>query len=129
MSENKRKKESLHGLLAGIIFWFVLWGITKIYGESLCPIKNLFGISCPGCGLTRGFICILKLDFYGAYRYNVLSIPLFVAISAYALLIISDLIFHKSNTEKADNFLGRKYMYLIYILVLCLSVYLNHKIV
>jgi len=42
-----------------------------------CFFRNIFGICCPGCGLTRAGIALLKLDFYQAFRYNVLLFILF----------------------------------------------------
>lgn len=45
-----------------------------------CPIKLITGLYCPGCGVTRMLIAILKGDFYGAFRYNPLlfiSLPFF----------------------------------------------------
>ena len=38
--------------------------------KTICIIKNLFGIDCAGCGATRMFGALLKLDFYQAFRYN-----------------------------------------------------------
>jgi hypothetical protein len=31
--------------------------------KSLCPIRNLYGIECPGCGLTRALFLLCKGDF------------------------------------------------------------------
>lgn len=38
-----------------------------------CPIKFLTGISCAGCGMTRAWSSVLKLDFAGAFYFH----PLF----------------------------------------------------
>ena len=38
-----------------------------------CPIKFLTGISCAGCGMTRAWIYVLKLDFPRAFQFH----PLF----------------------------------------------------
>ena len=38
-----------------------------------CPAKKLFGIDCPGCGLTRACLSALRLDFASAFEYH----PLF----------------------------------------------------
>lgn len=38
-----------------------------------CPYAYLFGISCPGCGMTRAFIALVHLDLRGAFHYH----PLF----------------------------------------------------
>lgn len=44
-----------------------------------CPIKKITGLYCPGCGITRMLLSLLKLDFYKAFRYNPLvfiSLPI-----------------------------------------------------
>ncbi len=38
-----------------------------------CPIRFFTGISCPGCGMTRAYFSLLRLDFIAAFRYH----PLF----------------------------------------------------
>ncbi|MFD1900312.1 DUF2752 domain-containing protein [Enterococcus termitis] len=40
---------------------------------ELCVFKNIFGIPCPGCGMTRAFIHVFQLDLKGAFYYH----PLF----------------------------------------------------
>ena len=35
-----------------------------------CPIRWFTGISCPGCGMSRAFISLLRLDFAAAFRYH-----------------------------------------------------------
>ena len=35
-----------------------------------CPVQYLTGISCPGCGITRGLWGILTLDFSAAWHYH-----------------------------------------------------------
>ncbi len=35
-----------------------------------CPIKLWTGISCAGCGMTRAWLCVLHLDFAGAFAYH-----------------------------------------------------------
>ena len=46
-----------------------------------CPFKEITGFYCPGCGITRMLLSILKLDFYGAFRYNpLLPIGLYIYI-------------------------------------------------
>ena len=38
--------------------------------EAECPIKYLFGISCPGCGMSRALICAIHLDLASAFYYH-----------------------------------------------------------
>lgn len=35
-----------------------------------CIFSKLTGLSCPGCGISRMFISLIKLDIYQAFRYN-----------------------------------------------------------
>ena len=42
-----------------------------------CIFHEITGLHCPGCGLTRMIISIVKLDFYQAFRYNPLLFILF----------------------------------------------------
>lgn len=35
-----------------------------------CLIHKITGLYCPGCGISRMLISIVKLDFYQAFRYN-----------------------------------------------------------
>lgn len=40
---------------------------------GFCLIKQTTGLPCPGCGLTRGCLSALRLDFAAAFRWH----PLF----------------------------------------------------
>ena len=50
-----------------------------------CVFHTITGLDCPGCGVTRMCLSLLRLDFAAAYRYNaailVLS-PLGIAVAA-----------------------------------------------
>ena len=49
-----------------------------------CPINKIFGIECPGCGLTRACLSALKFDFKSAFEYH----PLFWIFGAGLLYFI-----------------------------------------
>ena len=57
-----------------IIIILIVYGIsTRIaFGEG-CPFKILTGWECPGCGLTRGCLCVLTGRWKQVVVYNVMS--------------------------------------------------------
>ena len=57
------------GAAAVLILYLLLTGP----GGFGCPIRALCGIPCPGCGLSRAWLCALRLDLAGAFAYH----PLF----------------------------------------------------
>lgn len=122
-----KKRYSLCSVGIGLIFFLILWGLTALFKRSLCIVKNIFGVRCFGCGLTRGFIAIIKLDFHTATSYNVLSLPIFIGIVLYVLLLVIDILFHKKTVEKLEVFMKKKFMILVYIMMLIFSTILNNR--
>lgn len=50
-------------------------------GRSLCLFRNIFGVECWGCGMTRAIYSAMHLDFRLAWEYNplvVVAFPLLV---------------------------------------------------
>ncbi|MBC6112530.1 DUF2752 domain-containing protein [Pedobacter fastidiosus] len=41
-----------------------------------CPFKSYFGIDCPGCGLQRSILALLKGDFLDSFKLYPATIPL-----------------------------------------------------
>lgn len=51
----------------------------------VCPLFQLTGLACPGCGLTRGFHAFFHGDLIGAIGFNAL-LPLYVLFFGYLTL-------------------------------------------
>lgn len=47
-----------------------------------CMFKSLFGIDCPGCGMTRAFFALIRGDFAESIVYNPALIPFLITITA-----------------------------------------------
>ena len=124
---SNKKRQTLYSLGVGFVSFVILFVLTKIFSVSLCPVKNFFGVSCFGCGMTRGFISILRLDFKRAFEYNVLSIPLFISIGLYFVFSLIDVFFDKNYICIIEKQLNKKYMYLVYIVVLIIATTLNNS--
>ena len=125
---HKRLTKTTQSLLSVIIGfgWFLLiYLISLVYKESLCLFKRVFKIPCPGCGLTRGFFSILRLDFHEAADHNILSVPLFFSIAGYCFLCLADVIFDKKYIFILESYMAKKYMYPIYFLILIISYVIN----
>jgi len=107
-------------LVLGITFIYLAVSNTISFG---CLFKNLFGISCPGCGLTRAFISILNLDFISAIKYNILSIGLFVFLVVFVIFLIKDIILNSNKTlESIIKFFQHNYIFIIVLLIISMVV-------
>ena len=51
----------------------------------LCPLFELTGFACPGCGLTRGFHALFHGDVLTALHFNAL-IPVWAAVFGYVFV-------------------------------------------
>lgn len=79
-----------------------------------CPIFILFKVPCPGCGITRAVSLILKGQIIASLEYNILPIPLLLAMITYTIFYI----FNKELLQK----LVKKYEKLIIALSIILTI-------
>jgi hypothetical protein len=45
--------------------------------RPICLIRSLFGVPCPGCGMTRAISCIFHGHFKRAFQHNKLVVIVF----------------------------------------------------
>jgi len=80
-----------------------------------CVFKQIFSISCPGCGLTRSFCCLLSGDFVGSFSYHILGIPIFLIGILFFCLIVYDLFFQKHVFENVIVWMLGHWVWLLVI--------------
>ncbi|WP_209972330.1 DUF2752 domain-containing protein [Paenibacillus eucommiae] len=78
------------------LFWGALLGVGGfLYLKVWLPVTNIAipcvfhevtGLYCPGCGITRAALSLLRLDFVQAFRYNPL---VFILLPLYVIYFIA----------------------------------------
>ena len=77
----------LYGITFCIGFAYFLW--VKLTGLAIpCLYYATTGTLCPGCGISRMFLCMAKLDFAQAFSYNPVCFCLFFYWNLIALLYL-----------------------------------------
>jgi len=59
--------------MEAVLVIIVFYAVMELSGIS-CPIRFLTGISCAGCGMSRAWLSLLRLDIVAAFHYH----PLFL---------------------------------------------------
>lgn len=60
------------------LLWKHFFLVLALVGLCLygCPFSRLFGLSCPGCGLTRAWLCFFRGQWQEAFSYHLLFLPM-----------------------------------------------------
>lgn len=69
------KKQKFIAFVLSKLLPFVISGVVIyliLIGEYLCPFKIIFKIPCLGCGMTRAYKALLRLDFKTALKMHAL---------------------------------------------------------
>ncbi len=65
----------------------ILYGAAHTVGIATCPLRSAFGLSCPGCGMSRAWCAFLTGDLPGALHIH----PLFwLPVPALLLILFRD---------------------------------------
>ena len=73
MGRIKELKNSLLLTAFYIVVLLIFW-----YFKVPCLFKHFLGIECPGCGMSRAVLSVIKFDFAAAFGYHpmVWSLPI-----------------------------------------------------
>ena len=71
--------------LAGKVGWYILLPLafalvpTSWFESrpSTCLIRRVFGVRCPGCGMSRAISCVFHAELKKAFQYNRLVVVVF----------------------------------------------------
>ncbi len=65
-------------LITAIIFFAVM--VAFVAFKIPCPFAYFLNVQCPGCGMTRAYLSLLRLDFASAFRFHSMfwSVPILV---------------------------------------------------
>ncbi len=105
--QQERLNKTLKGFLILFLVCFLYFIFVKIVGFGIpCIFHTVTGLHCPGCGISRMFIALFKLDFKAAFQYNALifalsPIALFFIVRHYVLYIL----YGKRKSEKFETVL------------------------
>lgn len=101
---------------------FLVYGILYIFTKRgiPCVIHKITGLYCPGCGITRMFISLFKLNIYQAFRYNPL---VFILLIMCALYFLAD--FLKFKISKAHIKLPKSIYIILLITVILFGILRN----
>ena len=71
MTPGQRLRRLLTGLLlvAAVGTGYALW-VNLTHLSIPCPFHAITGLQCPGCGVTRMCLALLRLDVSGAWKAN-----------------------------------------------------------
>lgn len=87
-----------YAVILGVgLLYFVFVRVTKI--GIPCPFRAVTGLQCPGCGISRMAISLLRLDFVSAFYAN----PVILLTSPILLFCIADSDLSYIRTGKASS--------------------------
>ena len=96
VSEAAQRQETRYHLFILLICLGILWlsfalqlkgdvqVVTPTVGwtlPSICAFRNLFGLDCPGCGLTRSFISFAQGDWNASFQFHPLGWMMFLFVA------------------------------------------------
>lgn len=94
------------GVLYGLITGWLGFGIP-------CPVHNFTGFKCPGCGVSRMFISLMKLDFKSAFEANRLLLVTLPVIAS--LLFVYFFRYIKTGSRKISK--AENIIYIVLIIL------------
>ena len=100
---------SVFYLIATIWLLLNFWGIISV---TICPLKLLFHIPCPGCGITRASGLLLQGQIIDAVMMNPNVLIVLPCIAIYPFLLFIRIKFHHYYISYVLSLLELKKIYI-----------------
>lgn len=121
LQENHLKTKKILVLGTELVSFYFLFILKR---DIPCVFNTYLHIRCPECGMTRAFRMILSFNLIEAFKYNILSIPLFVFLIFLNLYIILDIYKEKGRVQKYLKTISKFYIPILIFVVL--SIFVNN---
>ena len=115
----KQRLKRVIGILLIIISALIAYALFCYLTKTGIPcIFNLItGLKCPGCGITRMFLSILKLEFPKAFSFNPV---IFVMLPVFFIIFVR-VIYVYLKEGHLDP--GKRFNHIIYIIIAILIIF------
>jgi hypothetical protein len=60
---------------AGVAGIWIVGLLPLLFGRAACPLADIFGIPCPGCGMTRAMLLLASGQVAASLRMHPLAVP------------------------------------------------------
>lgn len=106
-------------ILILVYLFGIVWIILNEYFNlsiTFCPTKVLWGLPCPGCGMTRAVKLCFEGELWAAARMNPNIILVWIILPIAPFILITQLATRKDYIAKINTYLNKK-VYLVIILI------------
>ena len=87
---------TIMGIVA--LVYLIVTRINPEYGFIQCPFHFITGYSCPGCGMTRATVEIVKGDLIASWQWHPFGIFFFVFATSFTLYHV-----YRAITKRVPN--------------------------
>lgn len=123
------KKHKLYFTVLVLTCLGYFWISVKYYGlmlkdSSICLIRNITGLPCPSCGITRALVLFANGNFTEGLITNPLALIVGIGLFVFPVWIIVDLMLNNSSFlafyQKSENTLKQNKFISIPLIVIVL---------
>ncbi len=114
-----RGEATLLLLISAVLATSAVWHPADDGGIVLCVFRNLTGIPCMGCGLTRSFCALAKGEATRAFLFHPLGPALFAAACVYWVRSVAFFANRRAAVARFDAAVWRWKVPLVTLLLLC----------